>query len=149
MAGVFEWNACPNTATGPFRFEMKYAKFIVLCVCAFALQGCISYSAPVYAPTQYVSAHEYDEEFDDVYVEATSGLDVNLADAAYYPWWSVDYYYLGQHLYRPASLRGPGESSRFSYGVPPYYWTYYGYFSPFYYPHSYYAWYDPWYGGPR
>jgi hypothetical protein len=71
----------------------------------------------------------------------------------YYPWASLDYFYLGNNYYRPYS----GVSFSFGFFVgggwyPPYYYNPYYYsawYRPFYgfpYPYPYYgAGYDPWY----
>lgn len=120
----------------------------MLIACAVALQGCATYSNP-YEPTgrvQYGGEAGYDGYG---YDEGEAIVDLTIADAAYYPWWSVDYYYLGSHYYQPSYLRGPHYSLRYNFGYPPNFWPYYGFYSPFYYPYSTYAWYDPWTGFPR
>lgn len=127
---------------------MNATRFIFLMACALALQGCAVYSNP-YEPTgriQYRGASAYDEYAHD---EGEPIVDLSIRDVSYYPWWSIDYYYLGSHYYRPGYFGSPYLSLGFNYGVPPYYWPYYGFYSPFYYPYASYAWYDPWYGWPR
>lgn len=71
------------------------------------------------------------------YVQSSAYLD-----AAYYPYWSTDYFYLGSHYYRPAY--GTSFSISLSSGYP-YYGPYYypGYYSSGYAP---YAYYNPWFG---
>jgi hypothetical protein len=127
---------------------MRLLTTLMLIACAVALQGCVTYSNP-YEPAgrvQYGGEGAYDGYG---YDEGETIVDLTIADAAYYPWWSVDYYYLGSHYYRPIYLRGPYYSLRYNFGYPPNFWPYYGFYSPFYYPYSSYAWYDPWTGFPR
>jgi hypothetical protein len=69
-------------------------------------------------------------------------LSPSYFDAAWYPWWSMDYFYLGSHYYRPFD-------SSFSFGL----YSGYPYYSPYFFPGYYSAWYapyryyDPWFGG--
>jgi len=64
----------------------------------------------------------------DVYGADAYEVDgyVSYADIRYYPWWSLDYYYLGAAY----------SSPRFSY------------YSPYFYPYYFSVWYSPWYWGP-
>lgn len=126
---------------------MKVTKALLLMACTLAVHGCVTYSNP-YEPGRgrYTGGTAYDAYGHD---EGEPVVDVSIADVAYYPWWSVDYYYLGGHYYRPAYLRGPSFPLGYRFGYPAYYWPYYGFFSPLYYPYASYAWYDPWTGFPR
>lgn len=127
---------------------MKLLTTLLMIACAAVLQGCAIYSNP-YEPTgrvHYRGESAYDKY---AYDEGEPMVDLSFADVAYYPWWSVDYYYLGPHYYRPAYLRGSYFSVGYSFGYPANYWPYYGFYSPFYYPYASYAWYDPWTGFPR
>ncbi len=65
-----------------------------------------------------------------------------VQSTAYYPYWSMDYFYLGSHYYRPSY--GSSFSISLSSGYP-YYGPYFdpGYYSPWYAPYSYY---NPWFG---
>lgn len=138
----------PGTRRQDIGEAMKAVTLLLIITCALALQACATYSNP-YEPAGRIY---YDGQVDhDPYAHDVGEpvVEVTFADTAYYPWWSIDYYYLGHHYYRPSYLGGPYYSPGYGFGVPPYYWPYYGYFSPFYYPHAYYAWYDPWYGWPR
>jgi hypothetical protein len=134
---------------------LTFRKILGLSACAVILQACVSYYSPDYSTAQSTPATEADLRYlyGDAYDEVAPAVDISIADSAYYPWWSVDYYYLGQHYYRPGYWSGPRYSPRYSlgagYGVPPHYWPYYSFYSPFYYPYSTHAWYDPWYGWPR
>ncbi|MDX1554416.1 MAG: hypothetical protein R3212_00145, partial [Xanthomonadales bacterium] len=132
---------------------MKRIKlWLLLTLSIVVLQGCIHYHY-TYETPQYA----YDG-VDDPYAhdEGAPVTDVRFADASYYPWWSIDYYYLGRHHYRPPYLRNTYQRHRYfspayaySYGIGPHYWPYYAFYSPFYYPYATFAWYDPWYGWPR
>lgn len=89
------------------------------------LTGCVSYYYPY--PAEQANQTYYPAER-----PARSDYSASYASTRYYPWWSVDYFYLG-------SGRGYSNSSYsigFSYGYP--YNYSHGWYDPF-------AWYyDPW-----
>ncbi len=91
------------------------------------LTGCVTY----YYPQTAMQDGVYYAEDDPSYVVYSDGY----AGAAYYPWSSLDYFYLG---YYPYPRYGYGYGGGFSFGVS------YGY-SPWYYPYGYYGYYSPWY----
>jgi len=115
------------------------------------LAGCVSY----YYPETAIQDGVYYAEDDPAYVN-NSYVDYSYsyAGAAYYPWWSMDYFYLG---YRPRVSYGYGDygygygyggyggygyagggfSIGISYGYSPWYYPYYNY--------PYYGYYSPWY----
>jgi hypothetical protein len=98
----------------------RLAELSALLACAL-LAGCVTYSYP--QPYDLGSRHT---SHDAAYARDYSGnynYSIGLS-SAYYPWWSVDYFYLGFHYYRPAG-----------------YWGH-GYFAP-YYPYYYRPWYYP------
>ncbi len=126
---------------------MYSMRLLLLVLSALVLQGCIHYHYS-YEPSEYAYDGAEDPDF---YDDGTPVVDVRFADAAYYPWWSIDYYYFGRHYYRPVYLRNRYFSPSYAYGhgIGPHYWPYYAFYSPFYYPYANFAWYDPWYGWPR
>ncbi len=124
---------------------IRFKELLFLCFCILVVQGCVSYSSPSLESDTSGRYTRADGLYGDAYDEVAPDVRISVADAAYYPWWSVDYYYLGRHYYRPAYWRAP----RYSFGVPSNYWPYYGFYGPMYYPYATYAWYDPWYGWPR
>jgi hypothetical protein len=97
------------------------------------LSGCVNYNKPIYDDGQGVY---YEDQGSDYSVSSSA----SFAHAAAYPWWSIDYFYLGHNPYRP--------------------WPHM-YYSPYFYPHyfsvlyppvhwqshnwrgGYYAWQDP------
>jgi len=88
------------------------------------LSGCVSY----YYPAEVTDDVYYRDERPVVRTDYSS----SFASANYYPWWSVDYLYLGSSWGRSHNRFSIG----FSYGYP--YDSYYGWYDPF-------AWYyDPW-----
>jgi hypothetical protein len=103
---------------------MRFTNFLITLLCASALQGCITYY-----PSTYQESDAVNYSRDDIDAGWATEELVDYSDMAFYPWWSLDYYYLGGHYYRPYALS---------------YWYY-----PFYRPYSYYAWYDPWWRMPR
>lgn len=94
------------------------------------LTGCVSY----YYPETAFEDGVYYAEDDPAYAVYSGGYTTGV----YYPWYSLDYFYLG---YYPAPGYGfaynypSGLSIGFNYG-----------FSPWYYPSHYYGYYSPWYG---
>lgn len=93
------------------------------------LTGCVTYYYPDTALEDGVYYAEDDPSY-AVYPDAYAGV-------AYYPWSSLDYFYLGYSPY-PGYSFGYGYSSGFSFGIS------YG-FSPWYYPHHHHGYYSPWY----
>lgn len=100
-----------------------------------SLSGCVTY----YYPETALEDGVYYAEDDPSYVIDSSGY----VGVSYYPWSSLDSFYLG---YYPYVGYGYGYSSGFSFGIN-YRPSYYGYYSPWYagyapYHHysSYYAW---------
>lgn len=96
------------------------------------LTGCVTY----YYPETALEDGVYYAENDPSYVVYSD----DYTATAYYPWSSLDYFYLG---YNPYPRYGfgygyGGHGSGFSFGIS------YGY-SPWYYPYSYYGYYSPWY----
>ncbi len=112
-----------------------------------ALSGCATY--------YYPAPHRAGETFYVVEEPARIRHSSPFAAERYYPWWSVDYFYLGNHRY------GSGWSIGFGSGYDrgwydPFYWGYdpwsYGLFDYYYSPFRYSLWYspfhhhyDPWY----
>jgi hypothetical protein len=92
------------------------------------LTGCVTYHYP-----------ETTLE-DDVYYGGDGVVYAIFPDrntgVTYYPWSSLDYFYLGYNPYRRYGF-GYGYDNGFSYGIR------FGY-SPWYYPYSYYGHYSPW-----
>jgi len=93
------------------------------------LTGCVTY----YYPQTALQDGVYYAEDDPSYVVYSN----SYAGVAYYPWSSLDYFYLGYYPY-PSYGFGYGYGGGFSFGIS------YGY-SPWYYPYSYYGYYSPWY----
>jgi hypothetical protein len=97
------------------------------------MAGCVTYYYPAAESPVAVRYASEDAVYDDY------GLTVDSHDyvsARYYPWWSMDYFYLGSGYY------DSGISIGFGTGYRPWY-RHYGYVhDPFWYPSWYY---DPWY----
>jgi hypothetical protein len=93
------------------------------------LTGCVSY---YYPETAYEDGVYYAED-DPAYVVYSNAY----AGVAYYPWSSLDYFYMGYDPY-PGYSFGYGYGSGFSFGIS------YG-FSPWYYPYHHHGYYSPWY----
>lgn len=91
------------------------------------LTSCVSY----YYPQTALQDGVYYAEDDPSYVVYSN----SYAGAAYYPWSSLDYFYLGYYPY-PGYRIGYGYGGGFSFGIS------YGY-SPWYYPYGYYGYYSP------
>jgi hypothetical protein len=94
------------------------------------LTGCVTY----YYPETALEDGVYYAEDDPSYVAYSGGY----SGVAYYPWYSLDYFYLGYYPYPGYSIGyayPSGLSLGFGYG-----------FSPWYYPGHYYGYYSPWYG---
>jgi hypothetical protein len=119
----------------------RVARILALALLLPALSSCVTYyyPAPEYVDGGYDPAAGAVE---GVYYAADDpGYTVSSVDyvgVSYYPWWSVDYFYLGYGYY------GSGVSIGFSYGYP--WWPTH---SLAWYPYGYASWYyDPWrYGG--
>jgi len=94
------------------------------------LTGCVSY---YYPETAYEDGVYYAED-DPAYVVYSGAYTSDV----YYPWHSLDYFYLGYY---------PSARYSFSYGYPSGLSVGFNYgFSPWYYPNHYYGYYSPWYG---
>lgn len=124
------------------------------------LAGCVThYHAPprtvIYRDMNGLTSGVYDEQPGTVYRDVSA----NVASSVYYPWWSLDYFYLGHGYgsnfgfgYRAPigygfgygyGYDGPyfGFSYSSGYGYPgPWYGFYY---DPWYYPPYRYSWYAP------
>ena len=114
-------------------------KHIFLGIAVLLLAGCVAYYP---YPERVYSASDnttqvYDQGYDTEQYDSADEASVVYGSNYYYPWWSVDYFYLGNHYYRPSL------SFSFSYGSP-WYSPYYGYYG---YPHHHSPWY-PAYGYP-
>jgi len=109
------------------------------------LTGCVTY----YYPETALEDGVYYAEDDPSYAVYSDGY----AGVAYYPWSSLDYFYLGYHPYPGWGLGygygayGSGFSFGVSYGYSPWYYPYnaYGYYySPWYASHYHYPHYPAW-----
>jgi hypothetical protein len=89
--------------------------FVTIIILAL-LSGCANYNQPMYDDGQGV----YYEDPGAVYSVTSSA---SFAYAAAYPWWSMDYFYLGHHPWRP--------------------WPH-AYYSPYFYPYYFSVLYPPW-----
>jgi len=108
------------------------------------LSGCVTY----YYPQTALQDGVYYAEDDPSYVIDSGGY----VGFSYYPWSSLDYFYLGYHPYARFGFGyghnygyGSGWSVGFSYAYSPWYYPsdYYGFYSPWYashYRHHYPAW---------
>ncbi|MBT8062305.1 MAG: hypothetical protein KJO85_06440, partial [Gammaproteobacteria bacterium] len=128
------------------------------------LTGCVSYYYPYGEPQEgvrYVPADEYVENvyyedepyYEDEVVDRYDYSDIYVS-SPYYPWWSIDYFYLGSHHHHN------GFSIGFNYGSPWYWGSYNSYYDPFYpsyryspwsvhySPFRFSAWYSPFYDRP-
>jgi hypothetical protein len=93
------------------------------------LTGCVTYYYPQTALEDGVYYAEDDPSY-NAYSDSYAGV-------SYYPWSSLDYFYLGYNPY-PRYGFSYGYGGGFSFGIS------YGY-SPWYYPSSYCGYYSPWY----
>jgi len=97
------------------------------------LSGCVTY----YYPQTALQDGVYYAEDDPSYVNESGGY----VGSSYYPWSSLDYFYLGYYPYARYGFGygyDYGYRSRWSVGFS------YAY-SPWYYPTNYYDYYSPWY----
>jgi len=106
-------------------------KQIVVSLAVLALSGCVYYVPYEVAVTE----PPVDEA---VVYEEPAVVYESYVVSPYYPWASVDYFYLGNNYYRPYS------GVFFSYG----FYAGGGWYSPYYNPYYYSAWYQPFYGFP-
>ena len=109
-------------------------KKLLLLPILLLLSGCVTY----YYPETAIEDGVYYAEDDPAY--NNNAYSYTYAGAAYYPWWSMDYFYLGYGPYTGyrfgyGGYWGSGFSIGFSYGYSPWYYPYYGYYSPWYRPH--------------
>jgi len=103
------------------------------------LTGCVSYYYPQTALKDGVYYAEDDPSY-VVYSNSYSGI-------AYYPWYSLDYFYMGYHPYPRYGYGGGGRwSFGFGFGYSPWYhpYGYYGYYSPWYASYNHYPYYPAW-----
>lgn len=113
-------------------------RWLALALLVPALSSCVTY----YYPATEQADGVYYAADDPVYGSAA----VEYVDVSYYPWWSVDYFYLGYSYY------GGGVSIGYRHGYP--FWPRHS-LAWYTYPYGYAAWYhDPWrvgwwYGPPR
>lgn len=124
-------------------------KKILLLLLLSLLSGCVTY----YTPEAAVEDGVYYAQDDLSYINnAYAGSSYRYAGAAYYPWWSMDYFYLGYRPYGYQPYRYPdyryagygayaggGFSIGISYGYSPWFYPDYGYYSPWYRPYRYYG----------
>jgi hypothetical protein len=117
------------------------------------LPGCVSYYYP-----QVVANDEVYESYEEEYVDPAyheSDYSSHYSAANVYPWWSLDYFYLGSsHRHSTFSI-GYHHGPRYNYawydpwsawGYPA--WDYYSFWGPydrFYSPLSFSVWYSPFY----
>ncbi|KAA9131258.1 hypothetical protein F3N42_07980 [Marinihelvus fidelis] len=114
----------------------------LLLIAAALSGGCVTYHYPVPAPGEAVQGEaEYSGYYND-YAPVTT--TVTYASAPYYPYWSMDYFYLG-YGYGNTTI-SVGFGGAWSPWYSGYRWPYYGgwaYPYPAYYP-VYYPVYRPW-----
>ena len=110
-------------------------KHTILGFAVLILAGCVTYYP---YPELVYSASDNTTTYYDQGYDTSDDAEVVYGSTYYYPWWSVDYFYLGNHYYRPS------HSFSFSYGNP-WYSPYYGYYG---YPHYRSPWYPVYYGDP-
>ncbi len=101
------------------------------------LSGCVTYYYPETALEDGVYYAEDDPSY-NVYQGHYPGY-------AYYPWSSLDYFYMGYHPY-PRYAYYYGYPHGFSYGYSPWHYPfgYYGYYSPLYASYYHYPYYPVW-----
>ncbi len=116
-------------------------KLLISSLILATVAGCVS---PYYSMADpYQGAYDDNGYYEDSYAGPTSYVQSTAyLGAAYYPYWSMDYFYLGSHYYQPSY--GTSYSISLSSGYP-YYGPYYypDYYSSWYAPYSYY---NPWFG---
>ncbi len=112
-------------------------KKLLLIPLLITLSGCISY----YYPETALEDGVYYAGDDPAYVVNQGGY----ARGAYYPWYSLDYFYLGYMPY-PGCAYNYGFPCTMLFGYSPWYWPYYhhGYYSPWYATYYHYPFYPSW-----
>jgi len=119
-------------------------KMLISSLVLVMLAGCVSpyRSMPASEYGSYEAAPQAPSReayYDDAYADYPAyGQSSAYSGTAYYPWWSMDYFYLGGPYYHPSY--GTSFSFSLSSGYP--------YYGPNYYPGYYSAWYGPYYYGP-
>jgi hypothetical protein len=108
--------------------EVDMKKLLILPLLVL-LTGCVTY----YYPETALEDGVYYAEDDPSYVVYSDPY----ASFAYYPWSSLDYFYLGYNPY-PSWGFGYSYYNGVSFGISYRY-------SPWYYPYNYYGYYSPWY----
>lgn len=132
-------------------------KKLLLLLSLSLLAGCVTYYDPVTAIEDGV----YYAEPDPVYTNSPYvNYSYGYPGAAYYPWWSMDYFYLGYFPragfgYRHSDYGygswgydrwgyggwgGGGFSIGISSGYSPWYYPYYSYYSPWHHPYYRHPW---------
>jgi hypothetical protein len=76
----------------------KMIKMIISGLAAALLAGCVTYYPYPYAVDASVSSTG-----ETVYYTEETEDNVSYAGSVYYPWASMDYFYFGNHYYRPAA----------------------------------------------
>lgn len=109
-------------------------KKLLLIPLLLLLTSCVTY----YYPETAIEDGVYYAEDDPAY--NNNAYSYTYGGTAYYPWWSMDYFYLGYGPYSGYGFGyggyiGGGFSIGISYGYSPWYYPYYGYYSPWYRPH--------------
>jgi hypothetical protein len=101
------------------------------------LSGCVSY----YYPETALEDGVYYAGDDPAYASNQR----SYAHGAYYPWYSLDYFYLGYMPY-PGCVYDYGFPCAVLFGYSPWHWPYghYGYYSPWYATYHRYPFYPSW-----
>jgi hypothetical protein len=107
------------------------------------LAGCVSY----YYPVEGADGAYYPER-DRTYSRAYRDYSASYSSSHHYPWWSVDYFYLGggygHNRYSFGDSYGYPYSSYYG-SYDPFDWYYRPWTSVYYYPYRYSYWYTPFY----
>jgi hypothetical protein len=112
-------------------------KMLLIMSLLVLLSGCVTY----YYPETALEDGVYYAEDDPSYVVYQGGYP----GAAYYPWSSLDYFYMGFNPY-PRYAYFHGFPFGFSHGYAPWYYPYgyYGYYSPLYASYYHYPYFPVW-----
>ena len=121
----------------------------LVALAALWLGGCVThyYPAPGGAYGDYPLSDPYVAVTADVPAPSAGVAADNViyyVDSAYYPWWSLDYFYLGYGF----GYSGFSVGIRYGYPRPYYGWPHYAWYNPWYYPPYYSAWYPSHYWRP-
>lgn len=135
--------------------KIPAARAVLLLLATATLGGCVTHYYPV--PTAsypgWSNNGEYAAVTADVPAPSAGVVASNViyaVDSAYYPWWSLDYLYLGYGYGSGYGWGAGGISIGINLGYPrPWYgWPSYAWYSPWYYPPYYSAWYPSHYWRP-